>query len=216
MRDRMRRSKLTLAFPVVLVAAGLWLFVGGGCAWLLTTSVERVPDDRRTLFDLDAVSLAGDPAPLSSWRGKVTLVVNTASECGFTPQLGGLEELERGYKARGFEVLGFPCDDFGGQEPGGPTEIRNVCRGYGVSFPLFEKCRVKTGPDQSPVFAWLSAQTGSLPGWNFGKYLVGRDGRPRAFFATTVDPSDESLRQAIEAALDEPAPGSVAGVDSGS
>ena len=178
----------------------------GGCAWLLTVPVEVRSDGPRTLWDLQAVAPGGDPAPLGSWRGRVALVVNTASECGFADQLEGLERLQRRYAARGLVVLGVPSDDFGGQEPGSPEEIERACRGdHGVTFPLFGKCRVRAGPEQAPVFAWLSARTGSLPGWNFGKYLVGRDGRARAFYATPVAPQDPALLAELEAALAEPA-----------
>ena len=123
-------------------------------------------------------TLEGQPADLSQYKGQVVLVVNTASECGLTPQYKGLEALHEQLAGRGFAVLGFPSNDFGGQEPGTPAQIRDFCSStYGVKFPLFAKVQTKEGPGQSPVYAWLKEQTGQLPRWNFGKYLVGKDGQ---------------------------------------
>ncbi|MFM7296291.1 MAG: glutathione peroxidase [Planctomycetota bacterium] len=147
-------------------------------------------------------TLDGKPADLSAYKGKVVLVVNTASECGLTPQYKGLEKLHQEFAARGFSVLGFPCNDFGGQEPGSPTEIQQFCTSkYSVTFPLFEKVRTKNGAGQSPIYAWFSERTGELPGWNFGKYLVGKDGTSVKFFGSRTAPDDSDLRKAIEAEL---------------
>jgi len=147
-------------------------------------------------------TLDGKPADLSAYKGKVVLVVNTASECGLTPQYKGLEKLHQEFAARGFSVLGFPCNDFGGQEPGSPTEIQQFCTSkYSVTFPLFEKVRTKSGAGQSPIYAWFSERTGELPGWNFGKYLVGKDGTSVKFFGSRTAPDDSDLRKAIEAEL---------------
>jgi glutathione peroxidase len=141
---------------------------------------------------------------LAGYAGKVTLVVNVASACGYTPQYAGLERLHRTLSARGFAVLGFPCNDFGQQEPGSAQEIQQFCdRTYGVTFPLFEKVVVKAGPTQSPLYATLSREAGKLPTWNFGKYLVGRDGKVLAFFEHSVSPEDSTLRGAIETALSQ-------------
>lgn len=146
----------------------------------------------------------GTAAPLSAFSGKVTLIVNVASECGYTPQYAGLQALFERLSPRGFSVLGFPSNEFGGQEPGTPEQIRSVCSTrYGVTFPLFSKIETKPGSTQSPVYALLEKQTGKLPSWNFGKYVVGRDGRARRFFAHSVEPDDPELLAEIERALAE-------------
>ncbi len=138
--------------------------------------------------------------PLSAYAGHVVLVVNTASECGFTPQYAGLEALYRAYKDRGFVVLGFPSNDFGAQEPGTEEQIQQFCSSkYDVTFPMFEKVRTK-GEGASDVYAFLAAKHGP-PKWNFHKYLVGKDGAVRAAFPSNVAPDDPKLRAAIEEAL---------------
>lgn len=147
-------------------------------------------------------TLDGQPADLAQYKGKVLLVVNTASQCGLTPQYAGLEKLHEELAARGFSVLGFPSNDFGGQEPGTPAEIQQFCStNYGVKFPLFEKVQTKAGAGQSPVYAWLQSQSGQLPRWNFGKYLISKDGTQVEFFDSRVAPEDPALRSAIDAAL---------------
>jgi glutathione peroxidase len=153
-----------------------------------------------SFFDLTAKTLDGKPQPLSAYRGQVVLVVNTASECGFTPQYGGLEKLQRDYRNKGFTVLGFPSNDFGGQEPGTPEQIAAFCATkYATSFPLFEKVHTK-GPEQSPVYAFVTKQHGE-PRWNFHKYLVGKDGEVVAAFSSKVTPESAELRGAIDQAL---------------
>ncbi len=155
-----------------------------------------------SLYSLAARSLDGSPVSLAEYAGKVTLVVNVASACGYTPQYAGLQALHDKLKDRGFTVLGFPCNDFGRQEPGGPEEIRSFCEHkYGVTFPLFEKVVTRAGPAQSPIYAELSREIGRLPTWNFGKYLVGHDGKVLGFFEPRVAPDDSALRGAIETAL---------------
>lgn len=155
-----------------------------------------------SLYSLATRSLEGVPVPLSEYAGKVSLVVNVASACGYTPQYTGLQALHERLKERGFAVLGFPCNDFGRQEPGGAEEIRDFCeRSFGVTFPLFEKVVTRSGSDQSPVYAELSRQTGKLPAWNFGKYLVDRQGVVLDYFEPRVAPEDPTLRAAIETAL---------------
>lgn len=155
-----------------------------------------------SLHAFKTTTLEGQPADLSAWKGKVVLVVNTASECGLTPQYAGLEALHRDLSGRGFAVLGFPCNDFGGQEPGSPAQIREFCSSrYEVSFPLYAKVQTKAGPGQSPLYAWLGEKTGQLPRWNFGKYLVGKDGQVIAAFDSKVSPEDSALRAAIDKAL---------------
>ena len=153
-----------------------------------------------SLYDLPATTLDGKPAPLSSYKGKVTLVVNTASTCGFTPQYTGLQKLHDEMAGKGFAVLGFPSNDFN-QETGTVEEIATFCqRNYGVTFPMFTKQVIKAGPDQSPVYAYLGT-TGNLPAWNFSKYVIGKDGKVTAFFPSKVTPEDPALRKAIADAL---------------
>ena len=154
-----------------------------------------------SFYSLKTSTLAGKPADLAQFAGQVTLVVNVASECGFTPQYKGLEALHEELKAKGFSVLGFPSNDFGGQEPGSPEQIQTFCqKNYGVTFPMFGKLVTKAGPEQSPIYAYLG-KTGNLPNWNFCKYLVGKDGKVIAFFPSKVTPESKDLKDAIEAAL---------------
>lgn len=156
----------------------------------------------KTFYDLHTESLEGAPADLSAYRGKVTLVVNVASACGYTPQYAGLQKLHEELHERGFEVLGFPSNDFGAQEPGSPAEIRAFCSSkYHVGFPMFAKLQTKSGDGQSPIYALLGEQTGKLPNWNFCKYLIGKDGQVLGFFPSKVTPDDKDLRAKIEAAL---------------
>jgi glutathione peroxidase len=156
-------------------------------------------------YDVKTTHLDGTPADLGAFRNTVTLVVNVASECGFTPQYAGLQKLHDELSGRGFAVLGFPSNEFGGQEPGSPEQIRSFCeRNYGVSFPLFAKVETKPGGGQSPVYAFLT-RSGDAPNWNFCKYLVGRNGEVRAFFPSNVAPEDRALRQAVDEALAAPA-----------
>jgi glutathione peroxidase len=153
-----------------------------------------------SLYDLSTDLLNGQPKNLADFRGKVTLLVNTASECGFTKQYDGLEKLHETYRDRGFSVLGFPSNDFGGQEPGSAEQIATFCSTrFNVAFPLFAKVKTK-GEGQSPVFAFLAATAGE-PKWNFYKYLVGKDGQVIAGFPSKVDPLAPELTGAIEAAL---------------
>jgi glutathione peroxidase len=153
-----------------------------------------------SLYDLTVHTLAGAPQPLSTYRGKVALVVNLASECGFTPQYAELEKLYEEYKDRGLVILGFPSNDFGGQEPGSPEQIQNFCtKNYGVQFPLFEKVVTK-GADRSPVYQLLAEKHGD-PKWNFHKYLVSKDGAVLQAFTSKVAPESKELRAAIDAAL---------------
>ena len=157
-----------------------------------------------TAFDFSAQAIDGSPQSLDAYRGKVLLVVNTASKCGFTPQYEGLEQLWRDYKDRDLVVLGFPCDQFGHQEPGNADEIRNFCSlTYDVSFPMFDKVEVN-GAAAHPLWKWLKSEKAGLLGlegikWNFTKFLVGRDGQVIRRYAPTDKP--ESMRKDIEKAL---------------
>lgn len=156
-----------------------------------------------SFFDLQTKTLEGAPLPLSSYKGKVVLAVNTASQCGYTPQYQGLEKLHRELSGKGLVVLGLPSNDFGGQEPGDAKQIRFFCKTkYDVSFPLTEKVKTR-GPDKSPVYAFLTEKHGE-PQWNFHKYLIGKDGRVIASFESGVEPSSAELRAAIENALKQP------------
>ncbi len=158
----------------------------------------------KTAFDFEALALDGTSCALEQWRGKVLLIVNVASKCGFTPQYAGLEQLWNDYGKRGLVVLGFPCDQFGHQEPGDAEEIRSFCSlTYDVSFPMFAKVEVN-GSGAHPLWMWLKQQKGGLLGisaikWNFSKFLIGRDGQVIARYAPTDKP--ESLAGAIEKAL---------------
>ncbi|MBA8680623.1 glutathione peroxidase [Stenotrophomonas tumulicola] len=153
----------------------------------------------RTLAGKEAVNLK------QRYHGRVLLVVNTASKCGFTPQYEGLEALQKAYSGRGLSVLGFPSNDFKGQEPGDEKQIQEFCTlTYGVKFPMFEKVHV-VGDDATPLYKALASATGVAPGWNFHKYLVGRDGKVIAQFPSKVKPDDKELVAAIERALAAPA-----------
>ncbi|MCA1586302.1 MAG: glutathione peroxidase [Acidobacteria bacterium] len=145
--------------------------------------------------------LDGQPMDLARFDRQVTLVVNVASQCGFTPQYAGLQALQDRYRSQGFTVLAFPSNEFGTQEPGSPEDIRAVCdREFGVRFPVFAVVQTKPGPGQSPAYARL-AESGHLPAWNFYKFLLGRDGQVAAVFPTNVEPDSPQLRAAVEDAL---------------
>jgi glutathione peroxidase len=155
------------------------------------------------IYDFKANSLAGEEVALRRFAGQVLLIVNTASKCGFTPQYRGLEDLHRDFAPRGFSVLGFPCNQFGGQEPGNAGEIREFCStNYDVTFPLFEKIDVN-GANAHPLYEYLKRQQSGLLGssikWNFTKFLVDRAGKVVARYAPTARP--EGLRQQIETLL---------------
>ncbi len=157
-----------------------------------------------SLYDFDAVSIHGKPARFSSQKGKVLLIVNTASACGFTPQFAGLEKLWKDYADRGLVVVGFPSNEFGAQDPGSDAQISSFCElNYGVSFPMMAKTQVN-GSDAHPLWQWLKGEKPGLLGsqaikWNFTKFLVGRDGQVIQRYAPTDTP--ESLRADIEKAL---------------
>jgi len=188
-RRKVRSSLLPLVFlailPVLVPAAVLGADAGAV----------------KSFYDLKVPSLEEDTVDLAAYRGKVTLVVNVASRCGYTPQYSGLEKLHLELSAKGFAVLGFPSNDFGGQEPGTAEEIRKFCSvNYDVTFPVFSKVVTRPGASQSPAYAFLG-RSGNLPGWNFSKYVVGRNGRVVAFFPSQVAPESPELRAAIDKAL---------------
>ncbi len=156
------------------------------------------------VYDFEALQINGKPVALSHFKGKVMLIVNTASACGFTPQFAGLEELHQTYGKKGLVVLGFPCNQFGAQDAGSNGEIAEFCQlNYGVSFPMMAKIEVN-GPQAHPLYQWLAAEAPGLLGsqsikWNFTKFLVGKDGSVRKRYAPTDTPA--SLAKDIEAAL---------------
>ena len=157
-----------------------------------------------TVYDFEARQIDGQDIALSAFKGKVMLIVNTASQCGFTPQFGGLEELHKAYADKGLVVLGFPCNQFGAQDPGNDSDIASFYQvNYGVSFPMMSKIDVN-GPTAHPLYQWLSAEAPGLLGsksikWNFTKFLVGKDGRVVKRYAPLDKPAD--LAKDIEAAL---------------
>lgn len=171
-------------------------------AWGVATTAQAgvLEHEYRRLAGQERVNLA------QTYGGQVLLVVNTASKCGFTPQYEGLEALNARYASQGFAVLGFPSNDFMGQEPGSEAQIAEFCTlTYGVKFPMFEKVVVR-GSEATPLYRELAAATGEQPGWNFHKYLVGRDGNVVASFGSRVKPDAPELVEAIEKALSAPAP----------
>ena len=157
-----------------------------------------------TVYDFEARQIDGKDIALSAFKGQVMLIVNTASKCGFTPQFGGLEELHKAYAGKGLAVLGFPCNQFGAQDPGADGEIAEFCQlNYGVSFPMMGKVDVN-GPQAHPLYKWLSAEAPGLLGsqsikWNFTKFLVGKDGKVIRRYAPLDKPAD--LAKDIETAL---------------
>jgi glutathione peroxidase len=169
----------------------------------LATTLALPATERKapmSLHELTLNTLQGKPQPLAAFKGKVVLAVNVASACGYTPQYAGLQKLHTEYRDRGLVVLGFPCNQFGGQESGTAAQIEAFCQvNYGVTFPLFEKLDVK-GANQAPLYRFLTAQHGE-PAWNFHKYLVGKDGQVIQAFPSKVAPDSAELRAAIEAAL---------------
>jgi len=168
---------------------------------VLAAAAAVVSAQSGSFYDLKTRTLLGKDGNLSQYKGKVSLVVNVASKCGFTPQYEGLEKLQREMKGKPFNVLGFPSNDFGQQEPGSAEEIATFCKlTYDVTFPMFEKVVTMRGPEQSPIYTFLG-QTGKLPAWNFSKYVVDKQGKVIAFFPSEVTPEDPKLRDAIAKAL---------------
>jgi len=196
---------------IILAAAVVLILLGVGVALLVLRSatgggVQRASGGSgaaavASFWDLESRTLEGAAVRLDAWRGQVALVVNVASKCGYTSQYAGLVDLHRTYAPQGFVVLGFPSNDFMGQEPGAPAEIREFCDlNYGVDFPLFEKVAVKGG-GRSPIYDFLTATGLDEPSWNFTKYLVSRSGEVLFRFPPRTAPDDPDLRHRIEAAL---------------
>jgi glutathione peroxidase len=157
-----------------------------------------------SLYDIPLKDIDGKDTSLKAYQGKVLLVVNVASKCGFTPQYESLEAIQKKYEAKGFTVVGFPCNDFGAQEPGTADEIKRFCSSkYSVTFPLFEKLHVK-GPEQHPLYAALTGKQSPFPGdikWNFGKFVIGKDGKILKRFDSQMKPDSQPVTSAIESAL---------------
>lgn len=157
-----------------------------------------------SVHDIKINTIDGKPTSLAEFKGKVVLLVNVASQCGLTPQYKALQELQEKYSAKGFTVVGVPCNDFGSQEPGTSEEIQKFCKeNYKVSFPILEKVHVK-GADQHPLYARLTGKGAEFPGeikWNFGKFLIGRDGAVMKRFEPQTKPESSEVVAAIEAAL---------------
>jgi glutathione peroxidase len=210
MKARSRRSPAGMTGLSLVLAAATVAYAASatGAITLSSMSTQSTPPSTKapapaavSFYDLKTSALDGKPADLGAYKGKVTLVVNVASKCGYTPQYDGLEKLHKELEPKGFAVLGFPSNDFGGQEPGTAAEIQEFCKlTYGVTFPMFEKSVTKAGPGQSPIYAYLG-QTGNLPAWNFSKYLIGKDGKVIAFYPSKVKPDAPELRDAIAKAL---------------
>ena len=186
---------------------GMAALVAAGVAGVATARLQADDDQKgvaampASFYALSTTKLSGEPVGLKEYEGKVALVVNTASKCGFTPQYKGLQALYSELSPRGFVILGFPSNDFGGQEPGTSEEIKQFCElNYKVTFPMFAKVSTIPGANQSPIYKYLGA-TGHLPAWNFSKYLIGKDGKVIAFFPSEVTPESSELRGAITKAL---------------
>jgi glutathione peroxidase len=166
---------------------------------LVATTMIASPIQEIPVKDID-----GKATSLKAFEGKVVLIVNVASKCGYTPQYKGLEATHKKYKEQGFSVIGFPCNDFGKQEPGSATEIKEFCSlTYNVTFPLMEKVHVKGG-EQHPIYAALTGKASPFPGdvkWNFGKFLLGKDGKILKRWDSGVEPTSEEVSKAIEDAL---------------
>jgi glutathione peroxidase len=190
---------LFLAAAVVITVAGVGVMMVRGA---MGGDMQKPTDAAEgRLWDLETRSLEGESVSLADYEGRVALVVNVASKCGLTPQYGALVALNDKYEEKGLSILGFPSNDFLGQEPGTAEEIRTFCStNYGVDFPLFEKVVVK-GDEKCEIFRFLTAGGLEEPTWNFTKYLVGRDGRVIARFAPKTTPSDPELIAAVEEAL---------------
>ena len=185
-----------------------------GLAMLGVASDRALADDQKgapmpaSFYALSTSRLNGQPVDLKEYAGKVALVVNTASKCGFTPQYKGLQELYTDLSPRGFVILGFPSNDFGGQEPGTIEEIQTFCKSkYDVTFPVMNKISVK-GEQQHKLYEALTGKDGAFPGdvrWNFGKFLIGKNGKAIARFEPTTKPESPELTGAVEKAIAEPA-----------
>lgn len=187
---------------MIRLSLAVWLALSPG----LAAAAPKTPQTKETpvgAHQFTVTTIDGRSKSLADYKGQALLIVNVASECGFTPQYKDLEALHQRYKDRGLAVLGFPSNDFGGQEPGSEAEIQAFCeRNFGVTFDLFSKVNAKSQP-QEPLFAWLTSQPGmeGAVSWNFNKFLVGKDGRLLARFGSRTKPLGKDLVAAVERAL---------------
>lgn len=191
-------------------AAALLVAVGGAVGYAKFVPEPTPPlanAAKLSAWNFKLTAIDGEPLPMSKFKGKVVLLVNSASKCGYTPQYDGLQKLHLDYQAKGFTVLAVPSGDFLGQEFGSNKEISGFCQAkFGIKFPMAEKSHV-VGPEAIPIYRWAAGVLGpeNTPKWNFHKYLIGRDGHLITAFATKVEPNDPAVRAAVEAALKVPA-----------
>ena len=204
-----------MRIKAVFLAAGLLVITLAGAyafGYFRTSSATATKEDTKvnanSIYDFEMLDIDGNKVGLDKYKGKVVMIVNTASKCGYTPQYEGLEKIYEKYKDSGFVILGFPANNFGGQEPGTNKEIKEFCTlRYKVSFPMFAKISVK-GDDQHPLYTYLTSENsdpkfaGEIT-WNFNKFLIGRDGKIIDRFATQDTPESEKITGAIEKALGE-------------
>ncbi len=185
-----------------MLTPSIYAFIVAAVAALASPAPSTAADSPcPSVLDHEFSNLREEPVSLCQFRGKVLLIVNTASECGYTPQYEGLEKLYRRFRDKGFAVLGFPANDFGGQEPGSNKQIAQFCQvNYGITFPMFAKTSV-VGANAHPLFHELAAKTGKPPRWNFHKYLLDRAGQPVAAFESAVEPADPRVTAQIEKLL---------------
>jgi glutathione peroxidase len=184
------RALVTKAFSLALLA-------------VVPATVKAATAQNGNAFDFEFNTIDGKPMPLSAFKGKALLIVNTASFCGFTQQYAGLQKLHETYEAKGFAVIGVPSNDFGGQEPGKAGDIKQFCEtNFGITFPMTDKYAVK-GEAAHPFYKWAVATLGpdAAPGWNFHKYLIGRDGRMVQSFFSGAAPDSKDVIAAVEAEL---------------
>jgi glutathione peroxidase len=199
----MRTAKGAAVEPNMIDRRHVLTLLGGSLA---SPALAQAPAmSRPTAYAFSFAGLDGNSIRLAEHAGKPILIVNTASQCGYTPQFTGLQQLWARYRERGLLIVAVPSNDFGGQEPGGAAEIDKTAHGeYGVSFPLAAKAEVR-GPSAHPFFKWAALERpGETPRWNFHKYLIGRDGRVAAVFATQIEPMDARVIAAIEKELRAP------------
>ena len=191
---------------ITAAVAGIALSVSGAACTQSMPVTDELKEkwSDKTLFDIETKTLEGKPLKMSDWKGKAVLVVNVASKCGFTGQYEGLEKLSDQWKDKGLVVVGVPCNDFGGQEPGSSSTIREFCTSrFQVEFPMLEKQSTKPGKQQSPIYEYLGTRTGKLPGWNFCKYLVYPDGRTIEFYDSRTAPDGKRLEAKVKDAVSQ-------------
>jgi len=196
----MAKTQLSIKYFKMIKIMMILSFIASlipGCRY--TNSNDNKTKAPASIYDLSFVSLTGETIKMSSFKGKKILIVNVASRCGFTPQYGELEKLQQKYKEK-LQIIGFPCNQFGMQEPGNSTEIKEFCSSnYGVTFPIAEKVKVK-GNNKSPIYEWLTNKklngwNSTTPSWNFCKYVVSEEGDLMIFFSSKVLPSDTEIEK---------------------